>query len=624
MSGTKENGSGKAVQEKPVSEPMSAGYRILRRQYFQLLPYQVLLIVINAVNGIVDSICASNVIGKTAMTAIGMFGPFNHFLYAVSMMLVSGAQVLYGRYMGRNQGRELKNVFRVDLAFSILISGVTSVLMILGASMNWTQVLAPDAAERSALNAYFLGQAVGIPGLILGQQLFAFLSMENQNRRTMTATLACIAVNVIMDILFVMVFQMGVFGLALASALSNWAFFLIMAAYYWQGKSELSFSLKGLDWSEAKNIALLGYPGSLSRFVETFRCLIVNALILQYVGSVGLSSFAASNSVMAIFWSLPFGMMAVDRMLFSLSIGEEDRQTTVNIMRVVSRCALPFILCVAALICLLAEPLTRLFFRDPADPVYGMTVMGLRILPFCMPFSVMNQAFSCYAQTMQKKLFATVMPILNGALFVVAFSFLLIPAIKMTGLYIANVLNGLCCLLVAVLFAWAALKRMPKNMTDMLAFPEDFGVDETDYLEFSIWDEREVCTVSKKVQDFCLAKGVDRRRAFFSGLALEEMAGNIAAHGFHADKRRRSMEIRVTHMDGDVMLRIKDDCTAFNPLEQEKMTAPEDTVKNVGLRIVLNNAKEVQYDVGVVLAQGISREMLYKNTLGLNVLRIRI
>ena len=54
------------------------------------------------------------------------------------------------------------------------------------------------------------------------------------------------------------------------------------------------------------------------------------------------------------------------------------------------------------------------------------------------------------------------------------------------------------------------------------------------------------------------------------------------------------------------------------------MTAPEDTVKNVGLRIVLNNAKEVQYDVGVVLAQGISREMLYKNTLGLNVLRIRI
>ena len=95
------------------------GTQIIRRQYFQLLPYQVLLIVINAVNGIVDGVFASNVIGKTAMTAIGMFGPFNHLLYALSMMLVSGSQILCGRYMGKNQGRELRNVFSVDLALSI-------------------------------------------------------------------------------------------------------------------------------------------------------------------------------------------------------------------------------------------------------------------------------------------------------------------------------------------------------------------------------------------------------------------------------------------------------------------------------------------------------------------------
>ena len=92
----------------------------------------------------------------------------------------------------------------------------------------------------------------------------------------------------------------------------------------------MSLSLKGMDWREAKNIVVLGYPGSLSRFMEMFRCMIVNSLILRFVGSVGLSSFAASNSVMAIFWSLPFGMMAVDRMLLSVSVGEEDRKATLE------------------------------------------------------------------------------------------------------------------------------------------------------------------------------------------------------------------------------------------------------------------------------------------------------
>ena len=86
------------------------GYDMVRRQYFQLMPYQVLLIVVNAVNGIVDGVFASNIIGKTAMTAIGLFGPFNHFLYAVSMMLVSGSQILCGKYMGKNQQKELQKM----------------------------------------------------------------------------------------------------------------------------------------------------------------------------------------------------------------------------------------------------------------------------------------------------------------------------------------------------------------------------------------------------------------------------------------------------------------------------------------------------------------------------------
>ena len=78
-----------------------AEFRLLSGLFFRLLPYQVLLIVINAVNGIVDSLYASNAIeeGKSAMSAIGLFGPFNHFLYAASILFVSGSQMLYGRYL---------------------------------------------------------------------------------------------------------------------------------------------------------------------------------------------------------------------------------------------------------------------------------------------------------------------------------------------------------------------------------------------------------------------------------------------------------------------------------------------------------------------------------------------
>ena len=60
--------------------------KLLTGLFFRLLPYQVLLIIINAVNGIVDSLYASNAIGKAAMSAMGLYAPFNHFLYAASIL----------------------------------------------------------------------------------------------------------------------------------------------------------------------------------------------------------------------------------------------------------------------------------------------------------------------------------------------------------------------------------------------------------------------------------------------------------------------------------------------------------------------------------------------------------
>ena len=54
------------------------------------------------------------------------------------------------------------------------------------------------------------------------------------------------------------------------------------------------------------------------------------------------------------------------------------------------------------------------------------------------------------------------------------------------------------------------------------------------------------------------------------------------------------------------------------------MADPEDGVKNVGLRILMDSAKEMQYQTGITLTRGISQEIRYKNVLGLNVLMIRI
>jgi len=108
--------------------------------FFKLLPYQVLLLIITSVNGIVDSLYASHNIGQSAMSAIGLFGPLNHFLYAASIMFVSGSQVLYGRYLARDRSR-INHLFTVTLMTAGGLGLLTSVLLVIGATTGVTHLL---------------------------------------------------------------------------------------------------------------------------------------------------------------------------------------------------------------------------------------------------------------------------------------------------------------------------------------------------------------------------------------------------------------------------------------------------------------------------------------------------
>ncbi len=489
----------------------SSEYKLLSGLFFRLLPYQILLLIIVAVNGIVDSLYASNMIGKSAMSAIGLFSPLNHFLYAASNMLVSGSQILYGRYLARDRGR-VNHLFTVTLMIAGGLAVLTSALLVAGVLTGLTGGMAENPQDLKMLNDYILGQAIGIPALIIGQQLFSFLSLENQRKRTMAASIVCFAVNLIGDHVFIAFFHWDTFGLGLSSSVSEWVFLAVLAVYYIRGKSEWKFSLKGCDWHDAPQIVKLGYSGALSRFVEMFRCIIVNVLVLQYVGSVGISSFAASNSLLAVCWPLPFGIMAVTRMLLSINLGEEDRRSMVDVMKITMTRGLGLVLVMVAGLILLAEPLTQMFYRDPSDPVYSYTVMGFRLLPLCMPLAVWSLSYAAYAQVAQKKVISVVLPVVDGMVGVVVCSLFLIPWMQMNGLYFANILNGVICAVVILVGAWLALKRFPRSLEDRLAIPERIGVSTEERIDISITSMEEVTDVSRRIWEFCRGRGIGARR----------------------------------------------------------------------------------------------------------------
>ena len=581
---------------------------MIEKLLFRLLPVQILLAAVSAVNGIVSGFFAANYVGVAAMSAVGLYSPLNMLFTAVSTMLAGGSAILCGKYMGRNQMDKVQGIFSLDLAVTAVIAAVFTVLFLVMGFFDLTGFMTGDETVRPLFNMYLAGQAAGVLPLLMGGQLPAFLTMENRGRRTTVASVICVIVNIGLNFLLVRVLHMETLGLALASAAGLWAFFLVQVQYFFSGSSHFRISAGTASWKEAGDMLGAGFPGALSNGYQTIRGIIMNRLLEIFVGSVGISAFAAADNLLRIFWAVPTGMLAVSRLMISVSIGEEDRESLTEVMRVMFRRFVPLMCGISAVLIVSAVPLTRIFFRDPSDPVYMMTVHGLRILPLCMPLSIICMHFVCYGQASGKLWLVHILSLLDGVVCVAGFTALLIRAVGMDSAYIANVLNGVVTTLVVIGYAWIIGKHFPRNMSELMAIPESFGVPEDERMDLRVKTMEDVVGIAVRVQEFCDGKGIDARRAHLAALALEEMAGNVIDHGFRKDTKKHQVDVRVVHKDGDVILRIRDDCVPFDPAERLRISDPGDPVKNIGIRMVFKTARDVRY----------------QNMFGLNVLTIRI
>ena len=582
--------------------------KLVSKLMFRLLPVQILLALVATVNAMISSFFAGNFVGIEAMSAVGLYGPVAQLLGAFTGLLASGSAIVCGKYMGRNDQERVRSVFSLNLLLSGLIAAVFTVLLAAMALLDRTGIFTRDASLRPIFNQYLLGQAIGIFPLMLGSQLTNYLAMENRQRRATIASLSYIAVNLVLNFLFVQVLRMEAFGLALASSLGLWVFMAVQALGFTGGRSSLRFTLRGISPRDGLEIFTTGLPGAALNGYMTIRRIIVNRLLEVYVGSIALSAFVASDSVLGLFWAIPTGMAAVSRMMISVSVGEEDRRTLADVTRVMFRRYVPIMCVICAGIIMCAEPFTRIYFRDPTQPVYQMSVWGFRILPLCMPLAVINMHFECYGQASGKQVLVHLLTLLDGLVCVAGFSALLIRPMGINGVYTANVLNGLICFAVIIAYACLLNKHFPTNMEELMVIPDGFGAEPDERIDISVRSMDEVMTVSRQITDFCREHGIDERRSFLASLCMEEMAGNIVVHGFTKDRRNHSIDIRVVHKDDTVILRIRDDCVPFNPQERAALTDPGDMTKNVGLRIVFQTAESVEYQY----------------MLGLNVLTMRI
>ncbi|MBR4461901.1 MAG: ATP-binding protein [Erysipelotrichaceae bacterium] len=579
----------------------------IRQLMLRLLPTQIIIAFVNSLNTAITLSFSTAFLDAYSMYAVGRFSPIRTVINALGAILSSGTVLLCGEYLGKSDKKKLQNAFSLNLLVSFLLSLIISALLLMMVMFDLTPLFVSSTTARKFFSLYVFGSILGVFPKIMSAQLSVFLSLENQNRRSNLWNILYILTNLFFDALFVIVMKRGVLGLAIASSVSSWIFLLCEASYFLRKDSALKLSLKDIDPSDLFKIIRTGASLNAGYIYQALQSIVVNRLLENTMAFSGVIMYASVNSVLGLVWALPNGMIAVSRMLIGMSTGEEDRAALTAVFRNVLKNYLPLMAIVYAILFVTAGPLTYLNVIDP-EPIEIMLFQhGLRIMPLYMFFSIVISHFTCYAQAMGRHWFVQIVSVLDGLLNITIFASILMKLFGIDGLYWAHVLNGVVVILFMLIYAWFKRGRFPNTIEKMLAFDDEFGVEENDRIDISVSSVNEVVSLSRQIQSFCLAKGIDEKRAYLAALATEEMAGNIIEHGFTKDEKKHTIDIRVVYKNDKILLRLKDDCVAFDP-EKRYLLSQDDVTRNIGIRMIYKIMDDIRY----------------QNILGMNVMTIRI
>ena len=246
---------------------------------------------------IADSIVAGQFIGVTALAAIGSTGSLMFFVTGWLNGLSSGFAILVSQWFGAKQYDRMRHY----VAMSVYLAAAFAILMTAGLLianepilrlMNYSDDILPDVK---------LYMEIIYAGLIVTaayNSLAAFLRALGDSKSPLYFLIISAAINVVLDIAFIVVFGMGVEGCAYATVIAQGISALLCFVYILKRFPILHLKREDfrVSFESFGRLLALGIPMGLQFSITAIGTIIVQGAVNIY-GEIYMAGFSAAGKL---------------------------------------------------------------------------------------------------------------------------------------------------------------------------------------------------------------------------------------------------------------------------------------------------------------------------------------
>ena len=410
----------------------------------------IAMMIFTSIYGVVDGYFVSNFVGKTPFAALNLIWPYVMVMGCIGFMFGTGGSALVAKTMGEGDKKKANEQFSLIVYASVILSIIIATISFLFMK----QIAGLLGAEGELLNNCVLYGRIlclAVPFYVLQFEFQSFFVTAQKPKLGLYMTLICGITNMILDFLFIAVFDWDLAGAASATAISQFIGGLFPLFYFSKKNTSLlrlcrtKFSLWVLSRSCTNGISEL-----LSNISMSLVSMLYNAQLMRYVGEDGVAAYGVLMYINLIFLSVFIGYCIGTAPIVSFNFGSKNHDELKSIIKksmVILIVSSVFML-IASL--LLSKPLSILFVGYDST-LLKLTQTAFLIFSFSFLFAGIPMYASAFFTALNNGFVSALVSLLRTVVFQVSTVLILPLVLGVNGIWASTVAAEFCALLVAVL-----------------------------------------------------------------------------------------------------------------------------------------------------------------------------
>lgn len=418
----------------------------------------IMMMIFTSIYSVVDGYFVSNYIGKTPFAALNLIYPFIMIMSSIGFMFGAGGSALIAKSLGQKQPQKANMQFSLIVYTSILL-GVILALVGIVIIRPVASLLGAQGEMQDLCVLYATIILIALPFFVLQFEFQSLFITAEKPKLGLWTTVASGVINMVFDWLFIAIFNWGLAGAAIATALAQFVGGVIPLIYFSRkNTSLLRLSSTVFDSRTLIKTFTNGSSELMSNLSMSLVGMLYNIQLLKYAGEDGVSAYGVLMYVSMIFIAIFIGYSVGTAPVISFHFGAKNHSELKSLLKKSTLIISVTSVFMVLLGEILAKPLSLLFVGyDKA--LLELTQHGFVIYSFSFLFAGFAIFGSSFFTALNDGLTSAVISFLRTLVFQVA-AILILPVIFDTdGIWYSLIVAEVLAVIVTVVFLFLKRKK---------------------------------------------------------------------------------------------------------------------------------------------------------------------